>query len=160
MLLGAVPTLYNFAFSVGFSPPRSANLNWDIISFRTGYQQLVPVLDGFESDVLMLNTRTTPSIVTLTTRSPSLAEEPAMIWTPMLTVVCCPNRTIFVPARQSQQTSALSAPADTRFFELNATARIPFKCPASCCKGVYVKEEKRCTRLNTCVSNAKEKIRS
>lgn len=88
----------------------------------------------------------------------------------MLIVVCCPNRTIFVPARQSQQTSALSAPerqtcqqaglprytvgqcrpalpAETRFFELRATALIPFRCPASCCSGVYVKDEKRCTRL-------------
>ena len=39
----------------------------------------------------------------------------------MFTVVCWPKRTIFVPARQSQHTSALSAPAETRFFEDNAT---------------------------------------
>lgn len=91
-----------------------------------------------------------PSMVTLTTRSPSSPlRDPAepMICTPMLTVVCCPNRTIFVPARQSQQTKALSAPAETRFFEESATARMPLRWPASCCRGVKVSEEKRWTRL-------------
>jgi hypothetical protein len=44
-----------------------------------------------------------------------------MSCTPMFTVVCWPKRTIFVPARQSQHTSALSAPAETRFLEDNAT---------------------------------------
>ncbi len=98
---------------------------------------------------LIENTRTMPSMVTLTTRSPSsaLPPSPGMSWTPMFTVVCWPNRTIFVPARQSQHTRALSAPADTRFFDESATARIPFRWPASCCKGVKVTDEKRCTRL-------------
>src|ERR1700733_13623886 len=65
----------------------------------------------------------------------------------MLIVGCCPKRTILVPARQSQHTSALSAPADTRFLEESATARIPLRCPASCWRGVKVTDEKRCTRL-------------
>ncbi len=91
-----------------------------------------------------------PSMVTLTTRSPSSSpRDPAepMICTPILTVVCCPKRTIFEPARQSQQTKALSAPAETRFFDERATARIPLRWPASCCRGVKVSEEKRWTRL-------------
>lgn len=100
----------------------------------------------------MENTRTIPSIVTLTTRSPSSSRLLPMICTPMFTVVCCPKRTILVPARQSQHTSALSAPAETRFLDDSATARIPFKWPASCWSGVKVSEEKRCTRLEKYVS--------
>lgn len=100
----------------------------------------------------MENTRTIPSMVTLTTRSPSSSRLLPMICTPMFTVVCCPNRTILVPARQSQHTSALSAPAETRFFDDSATARMPFRWPASCWSGVKVREEKRCTRLENNVS--------
>lgn len=44
-----------------------------------------------------------------------------MSCTPMFTVVCWPKRTILVPDRQSQHTRALSAPAETRFFEDKAT---------------------------------------
>lgn len=99
----------------------------------------------------MEKTLTIPSIVTLTTLSPSSPPppppSPAIIWTPILIVVCCPNLTILVPARQSQQTNALSAPAETRFLEDSATARMPLRCPASCWSGVNVKEEYRWTRL-------------
>lgn len=83
-----------------------------------------------KEDLLMENTLTIPSIVTLTTLSPSSppAPPPALInCTPIFTVVCCPNLTIFVPDLQSQQTSALSAPADTKFLEDSATARMPLR---------------------------------
>ena len=102
---------------------------------------------------LMENTLTIPSIVTLTTRSPSSGDPPLINCTPILTVVCWPNRTIFVPARQSQHTRALSAPAETKFLEDRATARIPFKCPANCWRGLKVTDEKRWTRLQVTISN-------
>lgn len=142
MLSGALPTCSNLALSTGSPAPSSESLNWDIISRRSTtscHEQNVKR----RTDVTQLieNTRTMPSIVTLITRSPSSCVAPRMICTPMLTVVCWPNRTIFVPARQSQQTRALSAPADTKFLDDSATARIPFKCPASCCSGVNVSEE-------------------
>lgn len=110
MLLGAAPTLCSFALSKGSVPPRSDNLNCDIISLRSEKFFSRQRDKRHRYNARILNTRTTPSMVTLTTLSPSLLVEPAMIWTPILIVVCCPKRTIFVPARQSQQTSALSAP--------------------------------------------------
>ena len=94
----------------------------------------------------MENTLTIPSMVTLTTLSPD-SLSPAMSCTPMLIVVCCPKRTIFWPDRQSQHTRALSAPADTRFLDESATARMPLRCPASCCRGLKVTDEYRWTRL-------------
>lgn len=150
ILFGAVPTLCSLVFKTGSLPPNSESLNWEIISLRSGIYRSAVFINGApkKKTQLIENTRTIPSIVTLTTLSPSsVAPEDPTICTPILTVVCCPNRTIFVPDRQSQQTRALSAPALTRLREERATARIPFKCPASCCRGVKVTEENKCTRL-------------
>jgi len=161
MLSGAFPTLKSLEFSVGSPPANSESLNWEIISRRPVRSGDKPVRCAEKSGYLrMEKTRTMPSMVTLTTRSPSSEEPPLISCTPMFTVVCWPKRTIFVPARQSQHTRALSAPAETRFFEDKATgyrvscqwkdsiqrhtpARMPFRCPASCCRGQNVTEEKR-----------------
>jgi len=96
---------------------------------------------------LIENTLTIPSMVTPTTRSPSPPSPLRTSCTPIFTVVCCPNLTILLPALQFQHTRALSAPAETRCFEERATARIPLRCPASCCSGANVTEENRWTRL-------------
>lgn len=110
--------------------------------------------------LLIEKTRTMPSIVTLTKRSPmsSLWLLAPRIWTPIFGLVCCPNLTILVPALQSQATKALSAPAEIRCLLERAIALIPFRCPCTCCNGLYVTEEKRCTRLSNPVNIVKPKI--
>ena len=129
MLSGAFPTLKSLELRIGFPPPSSESLNWEIISLFAINNNLLQLLFSQlpnRNYIPIEKTRTIPSIVTLTTRSP-VSASPEIICTPMLTVVCWPKRTILVPERQSQHTSALSAPAETRLREDNATARIPLR---------------------------------
>jgi hypothetical protein len=100
-------------------------LNLEIISLLFMHQVSIHSSQREQSETLTnRKSLTTPSIIIPTILSPSISNPPFTICTQILIVVCCPNLTIFVPARQFQHTSALSAPALTRFSEDKATAQV------------------------------------